>query len=137
MKIVKIADRIKKLKGVQSDSDVAELLGMSRTAFAERKRRDSIPYEELVRFAEQESISVDWLLTGEGEMLRHAKEKPLMVREESAVYNERDAEIAEIVEWLKNNPKDKRLVLKLVKVKKEVGEAFEGLEFKIILKEEG
>ncbi|GER92657.1 hypothetical protein A45J_0375 [hot springs metagenome] len=94
MKIVKIADRIKKLKGVLSDNDVAELLGMSRTAFAERKRRDSIPYEELVRFAEQESISLDWLLTGKGEPFIKKKEEvmeaePSMVCEEQSYCNER------------------------------------------------
>ncbi len=66
MDFVTIIERIKKLRHLSSDGAMAEMLGFTRTAFAERKRRNSIPYEELVSFAEAESVNIHWLLTGVG-----------------------------------------------------------------------
>ncbi len=61
-----IIDRIKEIKKLNSDLDVAEILGISRTALAERKRRSSIPFEEIIRFSDKEGLSHEWLLTGKG-----------------------------------------------------------------------
>lgn len=60
----KIIERIKSHKNIRYDIDVAELLGMTQSAFAERKRRNSIPYEELIRLCDDEGISCQWLLDG-------------------------------------------------------------------------
>lgn len=60
----KITERIKAYKSIRYDIDVAELLGMTQSAFAERKRRNSIPYEELIRFCDEEKIPYQWLFDG-------------------------------------------------------------------------
>ncbi len=62
----KIIERIKSFKGLRYDIDVAELLGMTQSAFAERKRRNSVPYEELIEFCDNEGVPYDWLLEGRG-----------------------------------------------------------------------
>jgi phage repressor protein C with HTH and peptisase S24 domain len=94
LNLVKIIDRIKELKKVSGDQEVADLLGMSRTALAERKRRESIPYDELVIFSDREGVLIDWLLTGEGEMRRTYQTErgiPLSVSERaSPIYNEKE-----------------------------------------------
>lgn len=94
-----IMDRIKRYKGLKSDNAVAKILNLSRSAFSERKKRGSIPYEELAIFCEQEGISFDWLFTGEGPIERTKEKKPLIVSE-NAIYNE-IAKLEERIEELK------------------------------------
>lgn len=60
--------RLKKALMLQHDHQIADILGLTKTAFAERKRRNSIPEDKIKLLAERESINMDWLLTGEGNM---------------------------------------------------------------------
>jgi hypothetical protein len=52
--------RIKELKGVDSEAAVARLLGMTRQAL----KREGFPLDHLTRFADREGVSLRWLLTG-------------------------------------------------------------------------
>ena len=160
--IVAIINRIKEVARVESDLDVAELLGLSRTALAERKRRSTIPYEEIVIFSDKKRISLHWLLTGnyetEEDIIRQRlrlegateteiddfiknkkeEEKPSQVAEECAIYNVKQSpELAEINRLLEEHPQDMKLVLKLLKGKKDIKEALEGFEIKKIKEQEG
>lgn len=65
-RIFQIVDRLKKLKGYKTDGEVASALKTTKTALCNHKARDTIPYEVIVSFCERKSISLDWLLTGEG-----------------------------------------------------------------------
>ncbi len=67
------------------------------------------------------------------------KKEALTVSEEPAIYNNvsGDTELSEIVHLLKEHPQDKKLVLKLLKGKKDIKEALEGFEVKNLLKKEG
>ncbi len=47
------------------DKDVAGLLGISPVNFATLKKRDRIPYEELLDFCARRSLSINWLLYGQ------------------------------------------------------------------------
>lgn len=64
----KVLGRIRGLKTLKYDYEVAALLGMSSKALAERKTRDSLPDDKIELFCERESINKHWLLTGEGPM---------------------------------------------------------------------
>ncbi len=44
------------------DKDVADMLGISSMNFATMKKRDKIPYEELLNFCARRSIAINWLL---------------------------------------------------------------------------
>ena len=60
-------DRIKYLLRVSKDGEVAAALGLSKTAFAERKRRLSFPEKELYALAAKRpelNLDVDYVLTG-------------------------------------------------------------------------
>lgn len=65
-KIFTIIDRVKKHFGSKSEGEVASLLGISKTALANHKSRDTIPYEAIFTFCENSGVSLDWLFTGEG-----------------------------------------------------------------------
>lgn len=61
-----IVERIRVFKGLENEYNVAELLGIKRTALYEQKRRNRIPFTELLDFTESEGLLFEWLLTGKG-----------------------------------------------------------------------
>lgn len=79
--IFEIVERIKKIKSFKTDSEVASALKMSLGALSNHKTRRSIPYDSLSTFCDKEGISLDWLLTGDGEMLKETQPKDPIVNE--------------------------------------------------------
>ncbi|KRP68675.1 hypothetical protein TX23_25645 [Pseudomonas paralactis] len=55
---------------VDSDSELARKLDVNRQTLGSWRSRQSIPYALCVNVSEAEGVSLDWLLTGEGRMLR-------------------------------------------------------------------
>ncbi|WP_260845986.1 helix-turn-helix domain containing protein [Pseudomonas azotoformans] len=55
---------------VDSDSELARKLDVNRQTLGSWRSRQSIPYALCVNVSEAEGVSLDWLLTGEGAMLR-------------------------------------------------------------------
>jgi len=63
------------------DKDVAEVLGISQMNFATMKKRDKIPFIELLDFCAKKTISINWLLYGQSpESLIKATNKFYMVK---------------------------------------------------------
>ena len=63
------------------DKDVADVLGISQMNFATMKKRDKIPFTELLDFCATKSISINWLLYGQSpESLVEATNKFYMVK---------------------------------------------------------
>jgi len=63
------------------DKDVAAVLGISQMNFATMKKRDKIPFNELLDFCAKRSISINWLLYGQSpESLVEATNKFYMVK---------------------------------------------------------
>jgi transcriptional regulator with XRE-family HTH domain len=62
-----VIDKIKSLKNIKHDSELARILGIEQSTFSERRKRNSLPYKEIIDFAEKENISLDWLLNGRGD----------------------------------------------------------------------
>ncbi len=63
------------------DKDVAEVLGISQMNFATMKKRNKIPFTELLDFCAKKSISINWLLYGQSpESLVEATNKYYMVK---------------------------------------------------------
>lgn len=60
-------DRIKTQVGLSKDKEIAGLLGMSTTAFSERKKRNSVPIKEVFALAQKRpdmGLDPDWIVTG-------------------------------------------------------------------------
>ncbi|MEA1983904.1 MAG: S24 family peptidase [Campylobacterota bacterium] len=84
------ADMVEEIKSIVSDEykpkkvfdkDVAEVLGISQMNFATMKKRDKIPFTELLDFCARKSISINWLLYGQSpESLIEATNKFYMVK---------------------------------------------------------
>jgi phage repressor protein C with HTH and peptisase S24 domain len=68
------------------DKDVAELLGISQMNFATMKKRNKIPFNELLDFCAKRSIAINWLLYNQSpESLIEPTNKVYMVRYFSSV----------------------------------------------------
>ncbi|MEN6422392.1 MAG: helix-turn-helix domain-containing protein [Smithella sp.] len=59
-----IVEKIKKLKGLTHDYEVAELLNIKPKTMAASKTRKSVPLKKITAFCNKEKISIDELLTG-------------------------------------------------------------------------
>jgi len=63
------------------DKDIADVLGISQMNFATMKKRNKIPYAELLDFCATKSISINWMLYGQSpESLVEATNKFFMVK---------------------------------------------------------
>lgn len=59
--------RLQKKLDLSTEKEMALKLGMSQSAFAERKRKNSIPYDQVINLCRDIGISMDYLLTGRSE----------------------------------------------------------------------
>lgn len=63
------------------DKDVADILGISQMNFATMKKRNKIPFNELLDFCALKSISINWMLYGQSpESLIEATNKFFVVK---------------------------------------------------------
>ncbi len=63
------------------DKDVADLLNISQMNFATMKKRNKIPFSELLDFCARKSISINWILYGQSpESLVEATNKFYMIK---------------------------------------------------------
>lgn len=84
------ADIVEEIKSIISpefspkkvfDKDVAEVLGISQMNFATMKKRDKIPFNELLDFCAKKAISINWMLYGQSpESLVEATNKFYMIK---------------------------------------------------------
>ncbi|WP_313057929.1 helix-turn-helix domain-containing protein [Pseudomonas rhodesiae] len=65
-----VLERLMTVFAVDSDSELARKLDVNRQTLGSWRTRQSIPYALCVNVSEAEGVSLDWLLTGEGAMLR-------------------------------------------------------------------
>jgi hypothetical protein len=65
-----IMERLKIASNTRSYNALADMLGLSSSAFANLKKRGSLPYDKIIVLANSLNVSMDWILTGKGEMLK-------------------------------------------------------------------
>jgi len=118
-----LTEVIDKLKDVLSESrvgkkvfdkDVADALNIPQATFATMKKRNSIPYEEILEFCAIKKISVNWLFFDQAvDMLKEETEKFFQVRYFSDIrasagggaygFDEEEHEMISIDEKIMNN----------------------------------
>ena len=57
--------RLKEAAKAGSYAELGRLLGLSTSAYANRKKADSIPYDAVIPLARSLDVSLDWLIFGE------------------------------------------------------------------------
>jgi len=86
-----IIERMRWAGKLKNDSAVARTLGVTPQALSNYKKRGEMPTDLVLRFANIYGLSVDWLITGEGEMYKAGRgemagKNYLYAAEESAPY---------------------------------------------------
>lgn len=137
VKFTDSVERMKKAINISNDSELARALEITPQALSNFKKRGEIPSDLVIQFAVKYKLSVDSLIADvmpdiilrKGVETIYIETKPPVVAEPSAIYNVReDAELAEIVDILQHDlPEAKKLVLKILKGRKEFKEGMEGL----------
>ncbi len=61
-----VMERLKRALKVTNDKELAEVIGLKPNAFYNRKRVESIPYEEIARVANERDLRLDWVVFGVG-----------------------------------------------------------------------
>lgn len=91
---VSYADVIRRMKEVstlKNDSRVAKSLGVTPQALSNYKKKGSMPSNLIFRFADIYNLSVDWLISGEGNPFRSGSAAPTSssnAAEDVAAYGE-------------------------------------------------
>ena len=67
---LEIIDRMRWAGKLKNDSAVARALGVTPQALSNYKKRGEMPTDLVLKFAGIYSLSVDWLISGEGEMYK-------------------------------------------------------------------
>lgn len=65
-----IIERIKQAKKLETDKEVADFLGISRTNFSNKKTLGVIPWEAICRACLHSALNIDWVFTGDGHPFR-------------------------------------------------------------------
>lgn len=65
-----VLERLMTVFFVTSDSELARKLGVNRQTLGSWRSRHSIPYALCVNLSETEGVALDWLLAGEGSMMK-------------------------------------------------------------------
>lgn len=65
-----IIERMRWASKLKNDSAVARRLGVTPQALSNYKKRGAMPTDLVLRFSNIYGLSMDWLLTGEGEMYK-------------------------------------------------------------------
>ena len=63
---VNVFGRLKKALSITSDVELAKRLGVSKSGLNGYRVRDTIPFAQIVELCKKESMSLDWILLGQG-----------------------------------------------------------------------
>ncbi|OFJ46418.1 hypothetical protein BA896_021950 [Janthinobacterium lividum] len=63
-KFEEVISRAKSALKVQADSEIAAILGMSASAFSNRKIKGTLPYERLTNALSTRNVDLRWVFTG-------------------------------------------------------------------------
>ena len=127
-----IGNRLKALRSLKglTQADMAAKLGIERRRYMRIEKGLLSPREIELKAIEQAfNVNPRWLRDGEGEMFLKVDTEGVKPQWAS------DPELIEIIQLLQEDPQAKKLVLKLLKGKKEMQEALQGFKVKVV--EEG
>jgi hypothetical protein len=79
----KVLDRIIKAYGFSSKQSYTEYLGVSASSLSMRYKRDSFPYDLVIRCMDETGATLEWLANGDGEFLpSEPKQKETVLTDE-------------------------------------------------------
>ena len=119
-----VIERMKRAASLKNDSKVARVLGVTPQAISNYKKRGTIPADLVMKFGEIYGLSVDWLISGEGEPFRPGHENKVALANLAAEGNIpygsfSKHDIGKLAELASLTPDELIYVGKLVKILRE------------------
>lgn len=117
-----IMDRLKIASNTRSYNALAGMLGLSSNAFANLKKRGSLPYDKIIALTNSLNVSMDWILTGKGEMLKTTPEATpaSSIEDKRVVSDRRPGIMQELLDGL--NQTQQQEILLVIEEKKRLNE---------------
>lgn len=81
-----VIERMRWAGKLKNDSAVARVLDITPQALSNYKKRGEMPSDLMLKFSNIFGLSVDWMISGEGEVYRPDKSDGLRAAEESSRY---------------------------------------------------
>jgi Bacteriophage CI repressor helix-turn-helix domain. len=94
-----VINRLRQLLGAATDLELAEKMGIGRTAPSNWRNRNSIPYELVAEVAKRERVSLDWLIFGQALPLPEGVAGETEPRVETPKLSPEAARISQFVEF--------------------------------------
>lgn len=76
-----VISRMKEIYRVEKDAELARALDISPQTLSSWRQRSAVPYALCVECAKTQGASLDWLLYGEGHMMRTTSASPRVLNE--------------------------------------------------------
>lgn len=99
-----IIERMRWAGKLKNDSAVARVLGVTPQALSNYKKRGEMPTDLVLRFSNIYGLSVDWLLTGEGEMRKPGMQAGEELGNEFLAATEETMSYGKERDWSKRGP---------------------------------
>ncbi|WP_130906082.1 MULTISPECIES: helix-turn-helix domain-containing protein [unclassified Pseudomonas] len=109
--------RLKQITNTKSDASLSSALQISPQTLSSWKGRDSTPYSLCVEIAQTRGISLDWLLLGEGPIMRTAVTESVAHHQDSTV-----REDAILALWRSLNEEDRCAIQNALEEKRRLRE---------------
>ncbi|MBE2189010.1 MAG: helix-turn-helix domain-containing protein [Candidatus Kapabacteria bacterium] len=65
--VAEIFERLKDYYSIRTDTDLAKFFGINLSTLSAWKHRNTFDFEQIYTFCEENSINLQWVLTGDGE----------------------------------------------------------------------
>lgn len=91
IKFIEIEERLKEYFNIKKDGEVAEKLGVTSSRYGNWKKRNTIPYEEIITLCEKENINMTEIITGKKESIciNYEEENNKMIKNLSTLEHEK------------------------------------------------
>lgn len=120
-----IIERMKSVGVLKNDSAVARSLGVTPQALSNYKKRGRMPLTLVLKFANANHVTMDWLLAGEGEPFRKGfeREEPLSCMEVRKSFGGEDG-FKKITSYAILDPEEIKYITRLLKLLRSNNNAF-------------
>lgn len=94
-----VISRVKVALSLTDDKDLAELMEMSTTAFSNRRKKGSLPYEQLTKLLTSRNVDLKWIFTGSLDSA-HLRNATMAAMEVAMRYSPVEAELVQEMQRL-------------------------------------
>lgn len=126
-----VINRLKGLLLINSDKELAGKLSMSPNAFHNRKKSNSLPYQQIINIAYEQKVNLNWLINGEGPIYKNDLPRSDNANAPSGKKDVIVVEHSDLVKNFDDKPRALKMNHNLLEIEKKNKQAFRDIDFYI------